>query len=118
MSDANRRTAAWSASCPSASPRHSRPNTMISTLEPRRSMRVLLLNYEYPPFGGGAGVATEALARGLARRGMMVEGITAGEEAGEHSELLWDGAAEGEGLLTVHRIRVTRVGVHQAGMRA
>jgi glycosyltransferase involved in cell wall biosynthesis len=81
-------------------------------------MRVLLLNYEYPPFGGGAGVATEALARGLARRGMMVEVITAGEEAGEHSELLWDGAAEGEGLLTVHRIRVKRVGVHQAGMRA
>ena len=81
-------------------------------------MRVLLLNYEYPPFGGGAGVATEALARGLARRGMMVEVITAGEEAAEHSELLWDGAAENEGLLTVHRVAVKRVGVHQAGMRA
>src|SRR3954451_5243965 len=106
----------WSASCPSA-PRHSRA-IATSTHQPRRSMRVLLLNYEYPPFGGGAGVATEALARGLARRGMMVEVITAGEEAGEHSELLWDGAAEVEGLLTVHRIRVKRVGVHQAGMRA
>ncbi len=81
-------------------------------------MRVLLLNYEYPPFGGGAGVATEALARGLARRGMMVEVITAGEESSEHSELLWDGAAENEGLLTVHRVAVKRVGVHQAGMRA
>src|SRR3954452_24164236 len=81
-------------------------------------MRVLLLNYEYPPFGGGAGVATEALARGLARRGMMVEVITAGAEAGVHSEVMWGGGAEGEGLLTVHRIRVTRAGVHQAGMRA
>jgi glycosyltransferase involved in cell wall biosynthesis len=90
----------------------------MSTLEPRRSMRVLLLNYEYPPFGGGAGVATEALARGLARRGTMVEVITAGAEAAEHSELLWDGAAENEGLLTVHRVAVKRVGVHQAGMRA
>jgi glycosyltransferase involved in cell wall biosynthesis len=81
-------------------------------------MRVLLLNYEYPPFGGGAGVATEALARGLARRGMMVEVITAGEQAGEQNELLWDGAATNEGLLTVHRVAVKRVGVHQAGMRA
>ncbi|HKU59696.1 MAG TPA: glycosyltransferase family 4 protein [Gemmatimonadales bacterium] len=81
-------------------------------------MRVLLLNYEYPPFGGGAGVATEALARGLARRGMMVEVITAGEQAGEQSELLWDGAAANEGLLTVHRVPVKRIGVHQAGMRA
>jgi glycosyltransferase involved in cell wall biosynthesis len=81
-------------------------------------MRVLLLNYEYPPFGGGAGVATEALARGLARRGMMVDVITAGERAGETTELLWDGAAEHEGLLTVYRMPVKRVGVHQAGMRA
>ena len=81
-------------------------------------MRVLLLNYEYPPFGGGAGVATEALARGLARRGMTVEVITAGEQAGEQNELLWDGAAANEGLLTVHRVAVKRVGVHQAGMRA
>ncbi len=81
-------------------------------------MRVLLLNYEYPPFGGGAGVATEALARGLARRGTMVEVITAGEEASEQSELLWDGASPNEGLLTVHQVAVKRVGVHQAGMRA
>jgi glycosyltransferase involved in cell wall biosynthesis len=81
-------------------------------------MRVLLLNYEYPPFGGGAGVATDALARGLARRGMVVDVITAGERAGESSELLWDGAAEHEGLLTVYRVQVKRVGVHQAGMRA
>jgi glycosyltransferase involved in cell wall biosynthesis len=91
---------------------------MLSTPEPRRSMRVLLLNYEYPPFGGGAGVATEALARGLARRGMSVDVITAGERAGESTELLWDGAAEHEGLLTVYRVPVKRVGVHQAGMRA
>ena len=81
-------------------------------------MRVLLLNYEYPPFGGGAGVATEALARGLGRRGISVDVITAGEQAGECSELLWDGAAEHEGLLTVYRVPVKRVGVPQAGMRA
>ena len=32
-------------------------------------MRVLLLNYEYPPFGGSDGIACQALARGLAARG-------------------------------------------------
>ena len=41
-------------------------------------MRVLLLNYEYPPLGGGAGVATQALARGLASRGVTVDVVTAG----------------------------------------
>ena len=42
-------------------------------------MRVLILNYEYPPLGGGAGVATQALARGLASRGVTVDVVTAGE---------------------------------------
>ena len=79
-------------------------------------MRVLLLNYEYPPLGGGAGVATEALARGLARRGMMVDVITGGDREEESTELLWDGTAEHEGVLTVYRVATRRVGVHQAGM--
>jgi hypothetical protein len=28
------------------------------------AMRILVLNYEYPPLGGGAAVATAALAQG------------------------------------------------------
>ncbi len=33
-------------------------------------MRILILNYEYPPLGGGAGVATAALAHELVARGV------------------------------------------------
>ena len=32
-------------------------------------MKILLLNYEFPPIGGGAGKATSNLARELARAG-------------------------------------------------
>ena len=79
-------------------------------------MRVLLLNYAYPPIGGGAGVATQALARGLASRGVRVDVITGGDRDECESEVLWDGHADEEGLLTVYRLRTRRTGVHQAGM--
>ena len=78
-------------------------------------MRVLLLNYEYPPLGGGAGVATQALARGLAGRGVTVDVITSGDHEDQRSEVLWDGHAQQEGLLTVYRVKSNRTGVHQAG---
>lgn len=38
--------------------------------------RLLLLNYEYPPLGGGAANATACTARELARRGVAVEVLT------------------------------------------
>ncbi len=79
-------------------------------------MRVLLLNYEYPPLGGGAGVATQALARGLASRGVTVDVVTAGARDECGSEVLWDGHAATEGLLTVYRVKSSRTGVHEAGM--
>jgi glycosyltransferase involved in cell wall biosynthesis len=79
-------------------------------------MRVLLLNYEYPPLGGGAGVATQALARGLASRGVAVDVITAGDRDECRSEVLWDAHASGEGLLTVYRVKSRRTGIHEAGM--
>ena len=80
-------------------------------------MRVLLLNYEFPPIGGGAGIATHALARGLAAHGVMVDVVTAGSRDEQDAELLWDGAAVSEGLLTVYRVKSRRTGVHQASMR-
>ena len=80
-------------------------------------MRVLLLNYEFPPIGGGAGIATHALARGLASHGVTVDVVTAGSRDEQDAELLWDGAAVSEGLLTVYRVKSRRAGVHQAGMR-
>jgi len=68
-------------------------------------MRVLLLSDEFPPSGGGAGIATHALARGLAARGVTVDVVTAGSRDESQAELLWDGSAVTEGLLTVHRVR-------------
>jgi glycosyltransferase involved in cell wall biosynthesis len=79
-------------------------------------LRVLLLNYEYPPNGGGAGVASEMLARSLAARGMRVDVVTAGAADSSESMLLWDGVAGEEGSLTVHRVKCRRTSVHKAGM--
>ena len=43
---------------------------------PGGALRILLLNYEYPPLGGGAGIASAALAQSLASRGVMVDVVT------------------------------------------
>ena len=77
-------------------------------------LRVLLLNYEYPPIGGGAGVATEALARGLAAGGAEVEVVTGGTSAAMEPVEIVHG--ERGGRVAVHRVRSDRKGVHQAGM--
>ena len=73
-------------------------------------MRVLLLNYEYPPCGSGAGLATEALAEGLATRGMTVDVVAGGEHASTDPRLIWDGESGTEGRLTVHRVPSRRLG--------
>ncbi len=35
-------------------------------------MRLIILNYEYPPLGGGAGVITQKIAEGLAKKGHQI----------------------------------------------
>lgn len=62
--------------------------------------RVLILNYEYPPIGGGAGVMTQYLAQGLAAKGMEVVVVTA----------FFTGQKEIEtnGNLTIYRIKSKR----------
>jgi glycosyltransferase involved in cell wall biosynthesis len=80
-------------------------------------MRILVLNYEYPPLGGGAAVATAALAHGLLERGVTVDVVTAG--AGLRTERRApDRPAEPhtDGGLTVYRVKSRRTGVHEAGM--
>lgn len=73
-------------------------------------MRVLLLNYEYPPLGGGAAVATAALARGLVESGHAVDVVTAGGGT-------WEGMGpEDDAGPRVYRVRSRRRGVHEAGM--
>ncbi|MDO8788274.1 MAG: glycosyltransferase family 4 protein [Sulfuritalea sp.] len=57
-------------------------------------MRFLLVNYEYPPIGGGAATATEKIAQGLLALGHEVTVLTAafGDLRGkrdEHGVLVW-----------------------------
>jgi glycosyltransferase involved in cell wall biosynthesis len=80
-------------------------------------MRVLLLNYEYPPCGSGAGLATQALAEGLASRGLTVDVVTGAARASSEARLLWDGDAADEGVLAVHRVASRRRAAHEAGAR-
>src|SRR5262245_33039445 len=80
-------------------------------------MRVLLLNYEYPPCGSGAGLTTEALAEGLATRGISVDVVAGGDHASSDPRLYWDGEAPSEGMLTVHRVSSRRVAAHESGVR-
>ncbi|MGZ8391248.1 MAG: glycosyltransferase [Gemmatimonadales bacterium] len=80
-------------------------------------MRILVLNYEYPPLGGGAAVATAALAQGLLERGVAVDVVTAG--SGVHTErCAADRSAEpsAAGALTVYRVKSRRTGIHEAGL--
>jgi glycosyltransferase involved in cell wall biosynthesis len=71
-------------------------------------MRLLLLNYEFPPLGGGASTATFHMARELAARGHQVEVLTSSVR-GRAAEELIDG-------VRVHRVFSLRRGVHDAGL--
>jgi glycosyltransferase involved in cell wall biosynthesis len=72
-------------------------------------MRVLLLNYEYPPVGGGAGYATANIARGLAELGIDAEVLTS-RINGEEDGVSVDG-------VPVHRVKSWRVNIHDCGLR-
>jgi glycosyltransferase involved in cell wall biosynthesis len=77
-------------------------------------MRILILNYEYPPLGGGAAVATAALVRELCNRGVSVDVVTSSpvverRTSSRHEEIE-------QPRLRLYRVRSWRVGLHQAGM--
>ena len=80
------------------------------------SLRILLLNYEYPPLGGGAGIASAALAQRLASRGVVVDVVTSrpdGEVDGERRD--GRSCVSLTPTLTLFRVRSKRRGIHQAG---
>ena len=72
-------------------------------------MKVLLLNYEFPPAGGGAGYATKNIARCLRGMGIEAEVLTA-RINGENDVEDVDG-------VPVHRVASWRHGLHDCGLR-
>lgn len=73
-----------------------------------RPLRVLCLNYEYPPMGGGAGNATRCIAIELARRGHVVHVLT--------SRLPAQPVVETIDSVTVCRVWSLRRSLHQCGL--
>lgn len=71
-------------------------------------MRLLFINYEFPPVGGGAAYASLAAARELAALGHDVHFLTVGTAADPQTEVI-------EGI-RVHRVRAHRKNVHDAGL--
>jgi glycosyltransferase involved in cell wall biosynthesis len=72
-------------------------------------MKVLLLNYEFPPAGGGGGYATKNIARCLRDMGVEIEILTA-RVAGANEAKELDG-------IPVHRVASWRRGLHDCGLR-
>lgn len=71
-------------------------------------MRLLLLNYEFPPLGGGASKATYFMARELVARGHHVEVLTSSAPGCPATEVI-DG-------VHIHRVFSLRRGIHDAGL--
>lgn len=69
----------------------------------------MLLNYEFPPLGGGAGRGTYNLARELARKGYSVDVLTSRSQGQKSREMV-------EGF-SVYRVFSWRKGVHDCGFR-
>ena len=72
-------------------------------------MNLLLINYEYPPLGGGAGNATMFLARALEELGHHAVVLTAAGPLNPHGRTV-------DGGVTVHRLAVRRRAADRASM--
>jgi len=91
-------------------------------------MRVMLLNYEYPPLGGGAGIATRCLAESLAELGVLVDVVCGGLDPlrrsgamsapvrGSADVALASSRSGQRPGLRVFRVQTLRRELHSAGM--
>jgi glycosyltransferase involved in cell wall biosynthesis len=71
-------------------------------------MKILLLNYEFPPMGGGAGRATFNIARELVQRGHDVDVLTSG--------IIGLSSVEDLEGVTVYRVKSCRKNIHDCGL--
>jgi glycosyltransferase involved in cell wall biosynthesis len=71
-------------------------------------MRLLLINYEFPPFGGGASFSSAALAERLDQRGHRIDVLT--------SRVDGQSASETYGRLQLYRVPSWRRSVHDCGL--
>jgi glycosyltransferase involved in cell wall biosynthesis len=72
-------------------------------------VNILLVNYEFPPLGGGGSKASFELARGLVRRGHRVDVLTGKYDGAEAVETI-DG-------VRIHRSWSWRKSIHECGLR-
>ena len=72
-------------------------------------MKLLLLNYEYPPLGGGAGRAMQSIAKQLVEMGHDVDIITS------HTKFSFSYILDGG--VKVYTVPSLRKGIHDCGLR-
>lgn len=85
-----------------------RKTSDVANFPGRKRLKVLFLNYEFPPSGGGAGNATYYTALELSRRGHKVDVLTA--------RLPNQSGLDSVESMTVHRVYSHRRGVHESGL--
>ena len=72
-------------------------------------MKLLVLNYEYPPLGGGAGIISKNIAEGLASLGNEVTVLTTYYEGTEEDSI--------ENGVHIIRLKSKRKDVFQSNIR-
>jgi glycosyltransferase involved in cell wall biosynthesis len=74
-------------------------------------MKILILNYEYPPLGGGAGLISKHIAEGLAAQGNQVSVLTTWYAGEEENTILQDGN------LRIFRVKSLRGSAYKSSPR-